>query len=481
VKRTCIPTGLAWRGLALFAALSGVLFSLPVSARSLDGSPRLEVNRFHPAPGSGRLLIVNLADVGDSPELVSQLVLHYADLPLVYTLGDRVRGRLVKDRLTADLSLAFSLWNRVQLSLALPMTLHQAGDTISYPDLVTREPRTLLGASGGGVEDLRLGLKGRLWSHERFALGALAEVVTPTGNVASYLGSGSVTGSAQLIGHAVFERVTVALNLGWRWATAEQRLLNVGSGHGLLYGAGMEVRVGRYADVPFSVLGEVYGLASPQYVGTVSSPAEAMLAGKARVRDWSFFLGAGTGLNDGFGVPRVRVMAGLSYTWQYRPPPWRPPDDLRVPVPVLPYEQAITVKEEDVRLRLWEPVFFAFGQDGIDPVSFQLLDEVARFIGEHPELGPIRVEGHTDDVGSEEYNQDLSQRRARIVLEYLEKQGVSAERLSHVGYGKRCPVLANTSEEGRATNRRVDFVLINRERRHPGPGECPERTQSKAP
>lgn len=448
------------------ATLAGALFAPP--AHSRDGVSSLDVNRFHPAPGSGRLLTVDMADVGRSPELVSQLVLHYADLPLAYTFGERVTGKLVRDRVTADLSFAFSLLDRVQLGVALPVTLHQAGQSITYPDVVTREPRSLPGLSARGMEDLRLGLKGRFWSDERFGLGGVAEVVAPTGNAESYLGSASVTGSARLVGHATFQRLTVALNLGWRWAAAEQRLLNIRAGNGLLYGAGAQVEVARHGEVPFFLLGEVYGLVAPRLGDTVSSPAEAMLAGKARVRDWSFFLGAGAGLNEGYGEPRVRVMAGVSHTWEYRPSPQSP----ALP-PVVPAPPAITVKEEDSRLRLWEPVYFAFSKDTIDPVSFPLLDEVARFIREHPELGPIRIDGHTDDVGTAQYNLELSQRRARAILEYLGTRGVSGGRLSHKGYGKRCPLLSNTTEDGRAINRRVDFILVERERGRPGQGECP--------
>lgn len=458
------------RAWVVAATLTGAVFA--PSARALDGAPSLDVNRFHPAPGSGRLLTVDLADVGRSPELVSQLLLHYADLPLAYTVGNRVTSELVRDRFTADLALSFSLLDRVQLSVALPVTLHQAGQAITYPDAVTREPRTLPSLSAQGMEDLRLGLKGRFWSNEHFGLGGVAEVVAPTGNAESFLGSASMTGSARLIGHATYQRLTVGLNLGWRWAAAEQRLLNIQAGHGLLYGVGAQLEVVRHADVPFYLLGEVYGLAAPRLGDTVSSPAEAMLAGKAQVRDWSFFLGAGAGLNAGYGEPRVRVMAGLSYTWQYRAPP-RP---LVPPMPLVapPPPPTITVKEEDSKLRLWEPVYFAFNKDTIDPVSFPMLDEVARFIREHPELGPVRIDGHTDDVGNAQYNLELSQRRARAIREYLGTQGVPVERLSHVGYGKRCPLLANTSEEGRAINRRVDFILVNRERNRPKPGECPE-------
>jgi len=72
----------------------------------------------------------------------------------------------------------------------------------------------------------------------------------------------------------------------------------------------------------------------------------------------------------------------------------------------------------------------------------------------------VEIAGHTDSIGSAEYNQDLSQRRADSVRQFLIDQGVDAERLSAVGYGEMQPVAENDSESGRAMNRRVEFRLV---------------------
>ncbi len=71
----------------------------------------------------------------------------------------------------------------------------------------------------------------------------------------------------------------------------------------------------------------------------------------------------------------------------------------------------------------------------------------------------IGIEGHTDNVGSEAYNQDLSEKRAKAVLDFLVVQGISEERLSSVGYGFSKPVADNATKEGRQKNRRVDLVI----------------------
>ncbi|MGZ3457634.1 MAG: hypothetical protein ACXU86_03930, partial [Archangium sp.] len=86
--KTHTPSGTRPRTLLVLAALAGALSAPPAAAR--DGAPGLDVNRFHPAPGSGRLLTVDLADVGRSSGVVSQFMLHYADLPLAYTFGERM-------------------------------------------------------------------------------------------------------------------------------------------------------------------------------------------------------------------------------------------------------------------------------------------------------------------------------------------------------------------------------------------------------
>jgi OOP family OmpA-OmpF porin len=71
----------------------------------------------------------------------------------------------------------------------------------------------------------------------------------------------------------------------------------------------------------------------------------------------------------------------------------------------------------------------------------------------------ILIEGHTDAIGSEEYNLILSKKRAQAVLDFMVSQGVAADRLSSEGYGESRPVADNETEEGRQKNRRVDLVI----------------------
>lgn len=87
------------------------------------------------------------------------------------------------------------------------------------------------------------------------------------------------------------------------------------------------------------------------------------------------------------------------------------------------------------------------------------LAEAVAVLRQNPEMR-VRVEGHTDSRGAESYNQSLSEKRANAVMQYLIGQGVSAGRLESRGYGESSPIASNDTAEGQATNRRVDFAVI---------------------
>jgi outer membrane protein OmpA-like peptidoglycan-associated protein len=90
-------------------------------------------------------------------------------------------------------------------------------------------------------------------------------------------------------------------------------------------------------------------------------------------------------------------------------------------------------------------------------VEFNLV-KIATILNQFAEM-KVLVEGHTDNIGTEEYNLGLSKRRAQAVSEFLVSQGVVATRLSFEGYGESRPVADNATDAGRQKNRRVDLVI----------------------
>jgi outer membrane protein OmpA-like peptidoglycan-associated protein len=104
-----------------------------------------------------------------------------------------------------------------------------------------------------------------------------------------------------------------------------------------------------------------------------------------------------------------------------------------------------------------EPILFASGSADIEPQSFATLDRFVEVLGSS--LTSVAIEGHTDSSGDPILNQNLSQSRARSVLNYLVANGVEEARLSAFGFGSSTPVADNNTEDGRALNRRIEFAV----------------------
>ncbi|MEO9778822.1 MAG: OmpA family protein [Sedimentitalea sp.] len=105
-------------------------------------------------------------------------------------------------------------------------------------------------------------------------------------------------------------------------------------------------------------------------------------------------------------------------------------------------------------------IYFTTGSARLDAKSTPLLDNLYDIVNRCPELA-IEVAGHTDSDGSEVANQRLSERRAASVATYLQSKGISASRMKAIGYGEAQPLVANTSRENKARNRRIEFSVIN--------------------
>lgn len=103
-------------------------------------------------------------------------------------------------------------------------------------------------------------------------------------------------------------------------------------------------------------------------------------------------------------------------------------------------------------------ILFDFDKATLRAETISTLEQVAAVLREYPTL-EIRVEGHTDDVGSESYNQDLSERRALAVRDFLVDSGMAPSQVQSAGFGESLPVAPNSSPEGRQRNRRVDLVI----------------------
>ncbi len=105
-------------------------------------------------------------------------------------------------------------------------------------------------------------------------------------------------------------------------------------------------------------------------------------------------------------------------------------------------------------------VFFKTGKAALTASSFKQLDVIATIMKADPTLY-TDIEGHTDNVGNDEFNMKLSQERADVCRDYLVKQGISADRITSKGFGETTPIATNETALGKAQNRRTEFKLRN--------------------
>ena len=114
---------------------------------------------------------------------------------------------------------------------------------------------------------------------------------------------------------------------------------------------------------------------------------------------------------------------------------------------------------DNITLNMPGNITFAFNDASLQSQFYPVLDDVARTLTEYNQT-VVEVAGHTDSVGSDAYNQELSVRRANSVAAYLQSRGVMQQRLITVGAGESRPVASNDTETGRAQNRRVEITLV---------------------
>jgi outer membrane protein OmpA-like peptidoglycan-associated protein len=431
---------------------------------------------------------------------------------LALRLGDE-REPLLRSRLGAHLLAGWSL-GPVEVGADLPVALWQRSDL----GLLERQGVTGPLAdpiASFALGDLRLGAKWALLRAEHTPLGlavaALGEVRLPTGDGDAFAGDGLMAVPGAVVTRA-FGPVRVDAQVGYQLRRAGQYAQLVAQ-DGLTYGLGAAVALPPLGALErWRAHAELTGGWPRGDLGT--DRHRAPLSARALVRaflgpDLAVELGGGAGLGEaGYGREAWRVFAGVRWSPAPRPVtpddrdgdgvpnavdacpdlPGRPeldgcPDQDRDEIPdredACPGrpgpatsdgcprgEDEPLVEITTDRLSLRDAIQFDTAKDSIKRESYPILDEIARLLAEHEEVRRVRVEGHTDDVGSATYNKDLSARRAASVVRYLAGRGVARERLVPQGFGEERPIAPNATALGRAKNRRVEFTILD------GPGSA---------
>jgi OOP family OmpA-OmpF porin len=443
-------------------------------------------------------------------------MLDFADGLMSLKLGDDKLGNLVPYRLDAHLVGAYALFDRLELAADLPVALNQ-GD---HFELLRAQGFPEPGVSSAGLGDIRFEARGTPYPKPLplgIGLVGALEVRAPTGDGKSFLGDRAWVVAPRVAIDRAFGPVRLLGNLGLRFRLPAQ-YLNLYVGNELTMGAGVVVSLPdwRALHEP-QVVAEMH-LATPlsapftfSQADSLKTPWEVLAGVRARVHGpWSaeFDVGRGVTTDPGYGRETFRVMAAIRYSIGPSAKPATPvpsgppgdrdgdgvPDNLDLcpdqpgtpdldgcpdrdgdqvpdnedecPDEYGPAENAgcpetgpqVELSGDKIKIR--GNIQFETGEAEIQRQSYPLLDAVAKLMKEHPEVGAVRVEGHTDNRGSRAINVDLSARRARAVVNYLEEKGIPNRRLRAKGYGFDKPIASNDTALGRAKNRRVEFTII---------------------
>ena len=158
-------------------------------------------------------------------------------------------------------------------------------------------------------------------------------------------------------------------------------------------------------------------------------------------------IGAGAAIGAVVGAATGYAICSALQKEEVKPAPPPPPPPKAAPAPP-PMKEKIVLRG----------VNFAFDKYNISPDAAVILDEAAAILKRNPDVH-VNVDGYTDSIGTKEYNQKLSERRAGAVADYLAKQGVNRSNLTPRGFGMDNPVASNKTKEGRAMNRRVELLV----------------------
>ena len=120
---------------------------------------------------------------------------------------------------------------------------------------------------------------------------------------------------------------------------------------------------------------------------------------------------------------------------------------------------SLSANEDEANLPTYENIEFEFGSDQLTQGSYRALDQIAATLKSDNSTVRLNIAGYTDYVGTNEFNQDLSERRANAVKRYLLSKNVPSSSVTIVGYGEKDPIAPNNTSEGRELNRRVEFQL----------------------
>lgn len=430
----------------------------------------VDVELLRPTFAAGSLPGVDSPLVAGKGAIRAGFVTQYERDPVIlYQYGEEY-GVVVKNRVQNHLGIAYDVTDRFSARATLPIAF-QAG----FDDVVFEQSW-----NGLGLGDIGLGGKVQLAKAGPLTTGARIDFLVPSGTNEAWLGDASLRTQLGLSALGEVGPANAVVDLSY---TARPNELD--TGQDFIVESTLDFNASLGFEVWPDRLGMNLGYLSRggvSHLGQSGGENGSDLIGGLQIhrKDGSgqIDLGVGKGLAQGVGSTAFRGFVG--YTW-IRPPIVPEP----VPEPVVVIKEIppppIVVIEPDIeepppepewqpeevakvvrnQIVIRDPINFVFAQDTILDESLVVLEAIAKVLHEHAEIEHLVIEGHASEEGSFEYNYDLSNLRARAIWKELMRQGVHPDRISYRGMGEVVPIETGDDEESLATNRRVEFHIID--------------------
>lgn len=426
--------------IAIFVALSGAnAFAKPLNVDAIV---------FDPVTDGGNYLTIQDAQTLGQWKWNTGVYFDYGHQPLeVKNTTTGARTGVVEQLIMSHVQGAVGFTDWFEAGISVPIVMYER---YKEPD------STLPFQTKAGLSDIRLETKFRVLDNYRYPVGvAIVPFMTfPTGNRDFYLGNGKVTGGAKVAVEGNINNIVwIAMNFGYQYmpGSFQYYARNADAVIDDLLSFGLAIH-GKINNM-WALIAEVYGetVAKDAFQSARQTPVIAHGAVRfsprinGAVKGLSFTLGAGAGITKGVGDPDFHILAGVNY---------------RKPRVAELADVGPSTAELIEKILVTQKIHFEFNRAIIRPISYPILNDVVELLNQNPQIKHIRVEGHTDWIGSDAYNQRLSEKRARSVVDYLVKHGVDRSRLTAVGYGEKNPIADNHTTEGRAMNRRTEFTVV---------------------
>jgi outer membrane protein OmpA-like peptidoglycan-associated protein len=401
-----------------------VLLMLLVSTSVLA----LNVQNFQPSQAYTDGLQLYTSDTLKKWDVSLGLAINYVHNPLeVGTVGaaGRTQG-LVDQLITTDFLVSVGLTDWWTLNVDVPVNLfHNIAPGINPA------------RDKGGPEfgDVRFSSKFTLYNANKtkhgWGLAFIPYVNAPTGDQNVFVGYANTTGGAVLAFDKIIKSNRFYVNTGVRFN--DETLQNIDIQHEFVFGAGYQRPLIKKIDL--DVIVEMTGSTTFNnfFSDEVTTPLDFHLALKKaflKKKNLVAYVGGSRGITGGYGSPDFRVFTGLSYTFSIKP-----------------------------KAKFFPGiVYFRFDKEVVDNPYEPVVDRIAAYYTRHKKTH-FTVHGHTDAVGTNAYNDKLAKRRAVSVKKALIERGVPGSQINVVIHGEASPAAANSSNQGRALNRRATTDL----------------------